>query len=125
MMNLPTDKGRAEIRQALAAVQRGCTARTLTLERIEEVLQGVEDEIRVSKAALKGTQVWYTGAEQFPNAYRYSPQSTHFRAEYNGRGWVVTDIVRGTCPNRRSNTSVTLSDSAKDAVLARLQNMEA
>lgn len=104
---------------ALEEIQSRCTARTLTVSDIEWNLDKVTKELGIPKKAMTGVKLHYTGAQQFPNAYNGLPESTHFRAEFNGRVWVITEIFRTTCPDRINNTSVELSESAKEALLAR------
>lgn len=122
--SLATESGRKAISAALEEVQKRCTVRTVTIGDMDRILNRVTDEIGISKKALTGTKVFYSGAERFPNAYKHIPESTHFSAEFNGKAWVILRISRDTCPNRLSNVSTQLSDSAKVAVLERLELME-
>lgn len=114
----------SKLATALDEAQAHSRARTLTTEDVEHILEKVTAEIGVSRSALTGTKLHYTGAEHFPSAYKYRPESTHFTAEHNGRAWVVTDIFRSTCPNRRANVSISLSQSAKTALVARMETIE-
>ena len=75
---------------ALKEAQGRATARTIDVERILDVLKYVEKRLGIGKAALKGTKVHFTGAEKFAKAYRFTPESTHFEAEHNGKTWFVT-----------------------------------
>lgn len=103
------------IAEAIKTAEGKATARTLDVKKIQKILDGVSKGI--TKTALNGTKVHYDGAQHFPNAYKYRPESTHFRAE-NVRGkWYVTDIYRDTCPNRAKNTQVTYSEDAIKAIL--------
>ena len=122
--SLGTESGRKAISSALDEIQKRCTVRTVTVEDMDRILEEVADRIGISKKALTGTKVYYTGAEKFPNAYRHIPESTHFSAEYNGKAWVVLCVSRDICPNRINNVGTQLSDTAKDAVMERLANME-
>lgn len=90
--------------------------RTISAEDIQEALHDIEHGI--AKKKLHGTIVHYDGAEHFPHAYKYRPESTHWTAE-NIRGkWYVTDIKRAACPNRSTwNTIIVYSDEAKEAIL--------
>lgn len=99
-----------KLQDALNEVQKGCSARIITAKDIVSVLTGIE----VPKSRLHGTTVTWDGAESFPGAYKYTPQSTHWLAEnVNGR-WYVTDIFRCECPNRSTRQGmVYFSDDAK------------
>lgn len=114
------DAHRDEIDAALDEAQHRCTARALTAQRIIDICEHITEKANIPKSALKGTRVYYNGAEKFPSAYRYRPESTHFRAEYDGRAWRLLSIARDTCPNRStSNVYIAYSDSAKAALLDR------
>lgn len=108
---------RNRLEEALTRVQRRCKARTLDVRDIEKILDDVNSELQIPKRHLKGTKLYYSGAQHFPSSYRYIPWGTHFLARHNGRNWVVERIVRGICPNRRGNVALTLSESAKTAVV--------
>ena len=116
-------ENRDKLEVALKEVQGRATARTIDVDRILGVLKYVEKRLGIGKAALKGTKVHFTGAEEFAKAYRFTPESTHFEAEHNGKTWFVTSIVRDTCPQRQDAIDVALSDTAKDAVLKSLSRM--
>lgn len=105
---------------ALDTAQRRCTARTLTVHDVERVLEDTTARMGISRAAMNGTKLHYTGGEKFPLAYRYRPESTHFEAEHNGRYWCITFVYRTTCPNSYNNTKLILSDSARAAILSKL-----
>lgn len=121
--NLSTDKGREIITAALDATQKGCTARTINLTDIMVILHNVEVNLGISKAAMKGVFVTYTGARQFPNSYRFRPESTHFTATFDGRAWRITEVFRATCPDRKDNTTVTLTEAAKAALIEKNTSM--
>ena len=102
---------------ALEEVQARCKVRILNVNDIEEIISNVTSKLNIPKNALIGTKILYSGAEIFPSSYRYRPESTHFTAEFNGRNWVIIGISRGTCPDRYSNVTIMLSDSAKQAIV--------
>lgn len=113
-----------KLEAALNEVQARCKARTLTVSDVERILEVATAKMPISKTAMKGTRFTYTGAEKFPAAYKYRPESTHVVAEHNGRFWVIMAIFRSTCHNRNDNASLTLSDSAREAVLASFESFE-
>lgn len=101
---------------AIKEAEGRATVRTITAKDIQYVLHEIEDGI--AKKKMSGTKVHYTGAQHFPNAYKYRPESTHWVAENVNGKWYVTDIYRDTCPNRSSwNTEIEYSDTAKQAIL--------
>jgi len=108
-----------QLDEMIKEVEGRATARTITAKRIREILADVQQKVPTKKA-LEQTKVVYTGAEKFPNAYKYTPESTHFSAEFLHGAWVITDIYRTTCPNRYANINVTYSESAKAAIIEAL-----
>jgi predicted component of type VI protein secretion system len=107
-----------KLTDTLTAVQARCTARTLTAADVEHILQKATESLRgISKAAMKGVKVIYTGGERFPNAYRYRPESTQFAAEHNGKHWVIYELCRAECPNRLDNVGFILTETAQAAIL--------
>lgn len=117
-MNISTKAGRDAIVSKLTEVQVRCKARTIDIMDIERILGIVE--LNCSKKALTGTKVVYDGGMKFTSAYKYTPESTHFSAEFNGKAWIVTDIYRDACPNRVTSCSVSYSDTAKQDIINKL-----
>ena len=101
---------------AIKEAEGKATARTIKETQIVSILHEIEKGI--AKKKMSGTRVHYTGAEHFPNAYKYRPESTHWIAENINGKWYVVDIYRDTCPNRSSwNTEIIYSETAKQAIL--------
>ena len=111
-----------KLETAIMEAEGRATARKITADQIQYILHDIEEGI--PKAKLHGTKVHYTGAEKFPNAYRYRAESTHWMAENVKGKWYVTNIFRSTCPNRIKNTHVEYSDTAKEAILESMSNLE-
>lgn len=112
-----------KLQAAIKAAEGRATARTLTTDRIERILDRVEElnGFSIPHIALVGTVVTYSGAEKFSSRYKYTPESTWFTAEYKRTGWVITDIARKTCPNRYSNVEVKYSDAALERIMGALK----
>ena len=101
---------------AIKEAEGRATARKIKAEDIQYILHDIEDGI--AKKKLHGTKVHYTGAEHFPNAYKYRPESTHWKAENINGKWYVTSIYRDTCPNRKTyDTEIEFSEEAKAAII--------
>ena len=105
-----------KLAQAIKEAEGKAKARTVTDEDIRYALSKIGENL--PKKCLSGTKVFYDGAEHFPSAYKYIPESTHWEAEnVNGR-WYVTNIYRDRCPNRsESNTRVQFSEEAKMKII--------
>lgn len=121
--NINTTTGWKAVTDALGTVQKGCRVRSLEPNEIKRILERVGHELHVPWAKLAGTQITYTGAQHFPNAYNGRPESTHFIAEHDGRAWHVIRISRDTCPDRLNNVETRLSDITKEALVARFRGL--
>ena len=124
MMKPISIKNTAKIEEAIAQAESRAKVRKISVNLISDVLEQVEKNVS-SKKALIGTKVHYTGAEKFPNAYKYTPESTHFYAEYTASGWKILDIYRDTCPNKFNDVNVEYSETAIQKILEAAQSFKA
>lgn len=81
-------------------------------------------ELNIPKKEMEGVKIVYTGAEKFPNAYKYTPESTHFTATYHGGFWRLERVYRDKCPNRNSNICIVMTENAKEAIIRRVGQMK-
>jgi hypothetical protein len=58
----------------------------------------------------------------FPNAYKWSPDSTQFRIERFASGWFVTDIQRMYCSEKMVTFAGILTDEQKKAIVQNFKN---
>lgn len=91
--------------------------RTLSIDDVKAVLKEADEHLGISKAAKKGVKLTYRHGEKLPKAYKYIPESTQFKAEFNGTAWVITDIYRGICPGVIKDTALELTEAAKKAII--------
>lgn len=79
----------------------------------------------MSKKAMNGTKIEFDFRQQFPSAYKYTPDSTHFVLYFENNVWKidVDSIGRYTCPNRKSSYGYVmhLSETAKAEILKRYE----
>ena len=113
------------IMEVINKAQRNATSRTIEdFNHITTILKEVERRIgSISKSSLEGTRVCYDHGQHFPNSYRWTPNSTHVSFTYHNGKWYFEGAVRTICPNRNSgyHYKLTLSESAKKAILARYE----
>lgn len=123
MKEIIIKKANAEkIMAVIKTAQGKATARTIdSFEEILRIIDGVERRIgTMPKTALEGTTVHYDFRQHFPSAYRYTPDSTHLDLRYHNGSWRLTAVTRMRCPNGSTyEYELCLSDSAKNAILAR------
>jgi hypothetical protein len=105
-----------KIQAAIDNAEGRASERLITVEDIVEALTTLEQKLNITKKALIGTTVRVDyNTQHFAKAYKYTPHSTHFAAEYRKSGWFITDIYRWSCGGHKFN--LTLSDTAKVAIV--------
>lgn len=104
---------------ALDEVQKFSRVRTITVEDIRDTLADVEKRLNITKKALEGAQVRADiNAQNFPSAYKYTPESTVFRAVFRGGKWRIAAIARERTDRAGHGIRIALSDEGKRAALA-------
>lgn len=113
-----------KITEAIKAAEGRATARTITADDI--INECDRQLVRLyglgaSLDELDGTEIHVdVNAQDFPNAYKYTPVSTHFRATYSGKKWRLTDVFRDTC--RKNRGSVKVPEAAKKSIMATIED---
>lgn len=112
------------VAEKLESLQKRCSVRIISEESIKQILQEYTEKLGISKKALLGSEVvdCDINAQNFPNAYRYTPESTHFSAIYKTTGWVVTNIWRDRCNTANNRLYCRLSETAKEAIIKNLSS---
>ena len=103
----------------LRTVQKGARVRTITAEKVLSALACLERNLGVPRRCLNGMKVRIEcNPQDYPNAYKGTPYSTQFEAEYRN-GWKITAIER--CEARRNGKGhrveiIAISDEAKEKI---------
>lgn len=106
----------------LYMVQTRCSARTIQPSDIIRALDKIERSWGIPKKYMIGCKVSVDiNAQSFPNAYHGIPESTKFTAEYKAGSWRITDIRRGHVRSATNAVLATLTDEAKQAILAKYE----
>lgn len=88
----------SKIQQMIDDAQGRATARVIDINDILNATVKIEAVLNVPKKYLEG--IVYSvdmNAQDFPNAYKYVPDSTHFVLTYIKGSWRVSDIARCAC----------------------------
>lgn len=108
----------------LKEVQGRATARTIDEPwTIINQTTHIIKKLNIPKKAMAGVSVDVDyHAQKFPSAYRFMPESTHFRIEFNNTGLpFLTKVWRGKCTNNRY--AVSLTDEAKAAIIKKAETL--
>ena len=105
---------------AILEAEGKARARTISAKEICKAITNIEDKLyHITKKALTNTTFGYDcNAQPFPKAYKYTPESTLFRAKFDGREWRILYIGRNICDKKKCHIS--LSDTAREAVLNKI-----
>ena len=122
-----------EVRAQFAAESEALTAviaevegprvsvRKIDVKDIADDLLEINEYLGISKKAMKGTSVHVDhNAQSFPGAYKGTPESTQFDAEFT-TAWFITDIVRDSCIRRKF--ALKLSETAKEEYLRNAETL--
>ena len=112
------EKVEADLMKAIAEVERNATARLLTVSDILDVLEEVETLLHIPKKAMNGIKILVdVNAQTFPNAYKWRPMSTIFKAEFRNGSWFITDIERWDTHRESRRIVITHTEESKAALI--------
>ena len=80
-----------KLEKELNELQKRCTTRTITMQIIQKELDLIEEAFlyQHTKKEMEGLSIRYDfNAQEFPSAYKYTPESTILNASYNKSGWI-------------------------------------
>ena len=110
------DTEAVKLNEYIKSAEGRATARTIDAHDIIEALTEVDAYLGISKKAMKDTTVRIDcNAQKFPNAYKWTPESTIVFAKFTSTGWSIESIARSATMTKRFQLS--LSDTAEEAYL--------
>ena len=116
-------KNKAKISKMIREAEGKASARTITYEDILNDIKWIEAEIAIPQKSMIGVSVDVDHhAQNFPSAYRYIPMSTHYTITKKPSGWDLMSVDRETTRREGHRFSVTLTESAKTAIIKRLSD---
>ena len=107
-----------KILAAIVEAEGRASVRVITPDDISNAIISIEKKLSITKKAMDGVsaEVDYN-AQHFPNAYKYTPESTFFEAAYRKGTWYITNIYRGRTRGASNAISLYLPDAAKTAIV--------
>lgn len=114
------ERNRQKIEKALNEVQKRCTTRTIDYFDIVHELKAVSNQLCFvcTKKGLENTSVSIdVNGQNFPNAYKYSAESTQFCAIYLKGNWRLVYLGRDYCRSYAQRWNIFLSEAAKQCIL--------
>lgn len=125
MRIIVNEKNREKIEEAIRKAEGRATARCISYDRIVKTIERIESHLSIPKKYLIGIEAsvdyW---AQQFPNAYKYAPESTHFCLTRTASGWAVTNIYRYYTQSPSKAVCLALTEVAKQALIKSRETFE-
>lgn len=119
--NTATQKLQDEINE----VQKRSKVRTVTVDQIVNALIEIDNLLEIPVKAKEGLFVEVdVNAQNFPRAYKYTPESTHFYAAFSKGSWRVVDIRRETTLREKSRIVIHHTAASKEALIERFSCIE-
>lgn len=120
-MNKPiviSEKNRDRLARVISEVQGRTKEREIDVNDLFRAISDVEKWLGIPKCSMIDTKVYVDmNAQEFPNAYKYTPYSTQFTMRKTAKGWNLIDIKRGICKRLSSRYVLVLSNDAKNAII--------
>ena len=116
---LVKEANKEKIEDIIRTAEGRATARTISYERIVVAIAELEKTLGIAKKNMTGitADIDYN-AQDFPRAYKYTPESTHILVTRKTSGWDLTNVFRDTTRRWNHRFHVTLTDDAKAAIIA-------
>ena len=118
MKIIVNEKNKDRIAEEITKAEGKARERRISYRSIVDAVTHIEKHLGIPKKDMLGIVVDVDDhAQDFPNAYKYTPSSTHFVVMRVSSGWALTFI--GRCATRRgSQRYITkLTDVAKESIL--------
>lgn len=115
-----SEENTAAIRDAIAQAEGRAKARTINPVDVFDAVAEISEHYNLPKKYMVGLRFSVDpNARHFPNAYKYTPESTQFCVEYCSSGWFLTGIAREACkaPSLRFALVGTLTDEQRAAII--------
>lgn len=125
MKILINEKNADKINAAIKEAEGRASVRTVTFTEVMKSVKHIEMTLGIPKTKMVGiiADVDYH-AQNFPNAYKYTPESTHFCMERKNSGWVLIHVSRETTRRMTQGYRLTLTETAKAAIIESMKEFE-
>lgn len=113
-----------QIEEAIRIAEGRASVRQISAETILNVADGITKRLDIPKKSMIGIKVYADpNAQQFPRAYKYNPESTHFEMEYKSSGWNLVYVSRNTTKAPSKAYCIVFTEEAKKALVERNMNL--
>ena len=115
---------RETVVEAIKSAEGRATTRLITVDSLLWYAEKIEQKLGIPKKYLKGCKFFLDpNAQDFPRAYKYTPESTQAVIEYGSGKWYVTNIRRDRTRRSGNEVSSELTEKAKEAIIKKHETM--
>ena len=107
-----------KIEKIIKEAEGRATARTIDYGSMSMAIDRLEESLGIPKKHMIGIVADIdVNAQDFPRAYKYTPESTHFRVIRKQSGWDLERVYRDRTRRYNHEFHVTLTEQAKEAII--------
>lgn len=112
------EANRSKLQNELEKIQKRTTTRNINVDDLFKIIKEIENNLGIAKNKMVGivADVDYN-AQDFPKAYKYTPESTQITIQKLASGWALTNVERYRCRTPKSKYILRLTDDAKNAII--------
>ena len=118
-----SEKNRERIVKAINEAEGRATVRCLTYAAVLVAIERIEAKLDLPKARMEGVSFHVdTWAQDFPNAYEYTPMSTQFNLTLSKGKWRISDIGRASVQRAgRKCQCIEMPEALKHALIMKYE----
>lgn len=112
------ESNKDKINAMIKEVEGRSTARTIDYRDIVFNIATIERTLGIPKKYMVGIEVNVDKhAQDFPNAYKYTPYSTQYTIKRKASGWDLISVKRNRTRRLKQEYLLQLTDTAKEAII--------
>ena len=113
-----------KIQKVIDEAEGKARERKVTAKQLIACAEKLDKKLGIAAAHLKGVTARVDiNAQDFPNAYKYIPESTVATFEHTGRAWALVDVKRDRTDIASKAVRFTLTDEAREWIVKRFECM--
>lgn len=113
-----------KIQKAINEAEGKARERKVTAKQLIACAEKLDKKLGIAPAHLKGVTARVDiNAQDFPNAYKYIPESTVATLEHTGRAWALIDVKRDRTDIASKAVRFNLTEEAREWIVKRFESM--
>lgn len=118
-----SEKNRERIDKAITEAEGRATVRCVTYATVLVAIERIEAKLDLPKTLMEGVSFHVDPrAQDFPNAYEYTPMSTQFNLTLSKGKWRISDIRRASVQRAgRKCQCIEMPEALKNALIMKYE----